>query len=222
MSQTIINKFNGDSLNHTSRFSTEQKREDRYSGNTSGNYNFKRKFVFKKKECYFTKNKINHIDYKDVDLLKRFIGRNGRILPRRFTGTNALFQRKLAQAIKRARAIALLPYTGEVEFTRRKDRYDKSNEKAKHYKPHNEEINSNDTISNKNLENIDSINSTKESPEVKKEIVTKSKNEATPTKDTYDADETENSILENKIEQKMEKSEKNKESQKDTEIKSEN
>ena len=104
---------------------------DLRSGEASG-LNFKKKFVFKKKECYFTKNKISHIDYKDVDLLKRFIGRNGRILPRRFTGTTALFQRKLSRAIKKARAIALLPYVGEVEYNRKK--IDRSDKNEKHHK----------------------------------------------------------------------------------------
>ena len=77
---------------------------------------FRKRFIFKKRECYFTKNKIAQIDCKDVELLKKFIGKNGRILPRRFTGTSSLFQRKLARAIKQARAIALLPYTGEIDF----------------------------------------------------------------------------------------------------------
>ena len=98
-----------------------------------GGSNFKKKFVFRKKECYFTKNKITQIDYKDVDLLKRFVGKNGRILPRRFTGTTALFQRKLGRAIKKARAIALLPYVGEIEYARKKmDRGDRPNDRYDH------------------------------------------------------------------------------------------
>ena len=67
----------------------------------------------RKKVCYFTANKIEHIDFKDVDLLKRFITERGKILPRRITGTSAKYQRKLAIAIKRARHMALLPYVGE-------------------------------------------------------------------------------------------------------------
>ena len=67
----------------------------------------------RKKVCYFTKNKIDHIDYKDVELLKKFISPNGRIIPRRVTGTSAKYQRMLAVAIKRARQMALLPYVGE-------------------------------------------------------------------------------------------------------------
>lgn len=63
-----------------------------------------------KKSCYFTKNKIDYIDYKDVELLKRFISPNGKITPRRVTGTSAKHQRMLAVAIKRARQMALLPY----------------------------------------------------------------------------------------------------------------
>ena len=64
----------------------------------------------RKKVCYFTDNKIEHIDFKDVDLLKRFITERGKILPRRITGTSAKYQRKLAIAIKRARHMALLPF----------------------------------------------------------------------------------------------------------------
>ena len=64
----------------------------------------------RKKVCYFTANKIEHIDFKDVDLLKRFITERGKILPRRITGTSAKYQRKLAIAIKRARHMALLPF----------------------------------------------------------------------------------------------------------------
>lgn len=64
----------------------------------------------RKKVCYFTANKIDHIDFKDVDLLKKFISDRGKILPRRATGTSAKYQRKLAIAIKRARHMALLPF----------------------------------------------------------------------------------------------------------------
>ena len=64
----------------------------------------------RKKVCYFTANKIEHIDFIDVDLLKRFITERGKILPRRITGTSAKYQRKLAIAIKRARHMALLPF----------------------------------------------------------------------------------------------------------------
>lgn len=67
----------------------------------------------RRKVCFFTKNKITHIDYKDVDLLKRFVSQNGKILPRRMTGTSAKYQRMLAIAIKRARHIALLPFVVE-------------------------------------------------------------------------------------------------------------
>lgn len=64
----------------------------------------------RKKECYFTKNNVKHIDYKDVDLLKKYISDRGKILPRRVTGTTARYQRKLAVAIKRARHMAFLPF----------------------------------------------------------------------------------------------------------------
>ncbi len=64
----------------------------------------------RRKECYFTKNNVKHIDYKDVDLLKKYISDRGKILPRRVTGTTAKYQRKLATAIKRARHMAFLPF----------------------------------------------------------------------------------------------------------------
>ncbi|HEY8528750.1 MAG TPA: 30S ribosomal protein S18 [Paenibacillaceae bacterium] len=65
----------------------------------------------RRKVCYFTVNKIEYIDYKDVDLLRKFISERGKILPRRVTGTKAKYQRMLTVAIKRARQMALLPYT---------------------------------------------------------------------------------------------------------------
>ncbi len=64
----------------------------------------------RRKVCFFTANKITYIDYKDLDLLKRFISERGKILPRRVTGTSAKYQRQLTRAIKRARQVALLPY----------------------------------------------------------------------------------------------------------------
>ncbi|RYL94162.1 30S ribosomal protein S18 [Sporolactobacillus sp. THM19-2] len=67
----------------------------------------------RRKVCYFTVNHITYIDYKDVDLLRRFISERGKILPRRVTGTSAKYQRQLTRAIKRARQMALLPYTAE-------------------------------------------------------------------------------------------------------------
>lgn len=67
----------------------------------------------RRKVCYFTANGITRIDYKDVDLLKKFISERGKILPRRVTGTSAKYQRKLTIAIKRSRQMALLPYVAE-------------------------------------------------------------------------------------------------------------
>ena len=64
----------------------------------------------RKKVCNFCVDKVVEIDYKDVELLKRFINANGKIIPRRVTGTRAKYQRMLATAIKRARQMALLPY----------------------------------------------------------------------------------------------------------------
>ncbi|MFC7370791.1 30S ribosomal protein S18 [Fictibacillus iocasae] len=67
----------------------------------------------RRKVCFFTVNKITYIDYKDTDLLKRFISERGKILPRRVTGTSAKYQRQLTRAIKRSRFMALLPYVTE-------------------------------------------------------------------------------------------------------------
>ena len=66
-----------------------------------------------KKVCYFNKNNITKIDYKDVEMLKMFITPNGKISPRRATGTCAKHQRELARAIKNARFMALLPYVAD-------------------------------------------------------------------------------------------------------------
>ncbi|HBR86814.1 MAG TPA: 30S ribosomal protein S18 [Candidatus Marinimicrobia bacterium] len=68
-------------------------------------------FVSRKKFCYFKENNIKEIDYKDVKLLRRFVTEQGKIMPRRVTGTSAKMHRKLIRAIKRARNIALMPYT---------------------------------------------------------------------------------------------------------------
>lgn len=67
----------------------------------------------RKKVCAFCVDKNYEIDYKDVEKLKKFISEKGKILPRRVTGTCALHQRKVTEAIKRARTIALLPYIAE-------------------------------------------------------------------------------------------------------------
>ena len=65
----------------------------------------------RRKFCRFTADGISEIDYKDVNLLKQYIGESGKIVPSRITGTKANYQRQLATAVKRARFLALLPYT---------------------------------------------------------------------------------------------------------------
>jgi small subunit ribosomal protein S18 len=67
----------------------------------------------KKKYCRFKKLGIKYIDYKDPNFLMRFLNEQGKILPRRLTGTSLKYQRKVSQAIKRARHIALLPYVAD-------------------------------------------------------------------------------------------------------------
>ena len=69
------------------------------------------KFVRRRKFCKFTAEGIQQIDYKDLDILKGFVSESGKIVPSRITGTKSRYQRQLSEAIKRARYIALLPYT---------------------------------------------------------------------------------------------------------------
>lgn len=69
------------------------------------------RFFRRRKYCRFTVEGIEQVDYKDVDLLKDFVGETGKIVPSRITGTKAKYQRQLATAVKRARYLALLPYT---------------------------------------------------------------------------------------------------------------
>lgn len=64
----------------------------------------------RKKICYFSANKIQEIDYKDVGLLRKFVTENGKIVPSRITGTKARYQRRLVNAVKLARFLALLPF----------------------------------------------------------------------------------------------------------------
>lgn len=73
-----------------------------------GNSLFKRR-----KFCRFTAEKVEQIDYKDVDVLKEFIQENAKIMPARLTGTKAGYQRQLSTAIKRARFLALVPYSDQ-------------------------------------------------------------------------------------------------------------
>lgn len=73
-----------------------------------------RRYYSRPKVCQFCVEKMDHIDYKQVDLLRRYITDEGKIRPRRQTGTCAKHQRQLARAIKRARHLALLPFVGEV------------------------------------------------------------------------------------------------------------
>ena len=67
-----------------------------------------------KKYCMFLKSGIKYVDYKDPDFLMRFINEQGKILPRRLTGTSLKYQRKVAVAVKRARHIALMPYVADL------------------------------------------------------------------------------------------------------------
>lgn len=69
------------------------------------------RFFRRRKFCRFTAEGVTEIDYKDLDVLKGYVTETGKIVPSRITGTKAKYQRQLATAIKRARYVALLPYT---------------------------------------------------------------------------------------------------------------
>lgn len=70
--------------------------------------------IKKKKYCRFKKAKIKFIDYKDPEFFKKFLNEQGKILPRRITGTSVKYQKKVATAVKRARHLALLPYLTDL------------------------------------------------------------------------------------------------------------
>jgi small subunit ribosomal protein S18 len=70
--------------------------------------------VNKKKYCRFKKMGIRYIDYKDATFLTKFVNEQGKLLPRRLTGTSLKFQRKVGQAVKRARHLALMPYVTDL------------------------------------------------------------------------------------------------------------
>ena len=94
-------------------------RRDRDRGGSDGRGRSGGKRFFRRRKVdYFSVNRIDHIDYKDVDTLKQFVGDRGKINPRRHTGLSAKHQRELRRAIKRARNLALLPFAGVVEKTR--------------------------------------------------------------------------------------------------------
>jgi len=71
------------------------------------------RFFRRKRYCRFTAEGITQIDYKDLNLLKAYVSETGKIVPSRITGTKAKYQRQLASAVKRARFLALLPYTDQ-------------------------------------------------------------------------------------------------------------
>jgi len=73
-----------------------------------------KKEIKAKKICRFTQNNIKYIDYKNVKLLQKYVSEQGRIIPKRITGTSSKYQRQLAIAIKRARHMALLPYVSDT------------------------------------------------------------------------------------------------------------
>ena len=88
--------------------------DDRRGGGPGAQQGGKKKFFYRRKRvCKFCVEKIEYIDFKDIKTLQQFIPERGKILPRRISGTCALHQRKLQNAIKRARIAALLPFTAD-------------------------------------------------------------------------------------------------------------
>ena len=73
-----------------------------------------KKEIKTKKVCRFTQNKVTYIDYKDVKLLQKYVTEQGKMIPKRITGTSSIYQRQLSLAIKRARHMALLPYVSDT------------------------------------------------------------------------------------------------------------
>ncbi len=69
------------------------------------------RFFRRRKYCRFTAEGITEIDYKDLNMLKQYVSESGKVVPSRITGTSAKYQRQLSNAVKRARYLALLPYT---------------------------------------------------------------------------------------------------------------
>ncbi|MGM0530536.1 MAG: 30S ribosomal protein S18 [Bacteroidota bacterium] len=70
--------------------------------------------IKKKKFCWFRRHNIKYVDYKNPDFLKKFLNEQGKILPRRITGTSQKYQRRVTRAVKRARHLALLPYVTDM------------------------------------------------------------------------------------------------------------
>ncbi len=86
------------------RITGSKKKDDKKKGPS-------RQLFKRRKFCRFTAEKIAEVDYKDLNILKEFISENGKVIPARITGTKSRYQRQLGTAIKRARFLALLPYT---------------------------------------------------------------------------------------------------------------
>ncbi len=94
--------------------SKEKSTEEKKPVRPKRNFFKGRNFIYAKKECFFTKNRISYIDFKDVELLKRFVKKSGQIIPSRITGTTNINQKKLSKAVKRARYMGLLPFRGDI------------------------------------------------------------------------------------------------------------
>ncbi|WP_297208290.1 30S ribosomal protein S18 [uncultured Brachyspira sp.] len=106
----LENTENFENNNNNSEEEVKSKGDKKVHFNKEANEKDGRKKFFKKKVCYFCKNNIDVLDYKDIKLLKRYVKDSGKIIPKRLNGTCSKHQRLVTKAIKRARNIALLPY----------------------------------------------------------------------------------------------------------------
>lgn len=93
-------RINNNSKPASSSFNRRSNTRSRFSSN------FK-----KRRRCFLTKTRVTYVDYKDIEMLKRFLSKSGQILPRFVTGTRAIYQRQIALAIKRARFLGLIGFT---------------------------------------------------------------------------------------------------------------
>ena len=105
-------------------------RRDRGGSDGRGRPGAKR-FFRRRKVDFFSVNRIDQVDYKDVEMLKQFVGDRGKINPRRHTGLSAKHQRELRRAIKRARNLALLPFAGVIEKPQRDRDRDRDRDRYK-------------------------------------------------------------------------------------------
>ncbi len=109
--ENVVNAENGEVKNEEQRGGEEKKQEQPQVQQHQTTQQQKKKYYFRKKVCRLCKQRVESISYKDIELLQRFLMPSGKIIPRRMSGNCARHQKMVARAIKRARILALLPFT---------------------------------------------------------------------------------------------------------------